>query len=248
MELGRTTKKRSVFFRGLRILRSHIKTHPLPFTISVSGATVYALTTIGMTIVVGKVTDRVLRPAFQGHGVSGGTVLWGVGVVVLVALVRAAGITFRRYFAGMTSYRMQRTLQTRIVDKYQQLPLRYHRSQPTGELMAHAEADVRASVEIINPLPYTLAVITLIVLAGVTLFLTDPFLALIGMIVLPGIAFINRIYTRKFVDPATRAQQRIRDVSASAHESIDVPMVVQPLRRPDACARRHCRRSVLLTD
>src|SRR5439155_17992410 len=207
-----------------------------------------ALTTIGMTIVVGKVTDRVLRPAFQGHGVSGGTVLWGVGVVVLVALVRAAGITFRRYFAGMTSYRMQRTLQTRIVDKYQQLPLRYHRSQPTGELMAHAEADVRASVEIINPLPYTLAVITLIVLAGVTLFLTDPFLALIGMVVLPGLAVINRIYTRKVEDPATRAQQRIGDVSAVAHESFDGALVVKTLGREQAEVRRMRERAEQLRD
>ena len=248
MELGRTMKKRSVFLRGIRILGAHIRTHPLPFTISVSGATVYAFTTIGMTIVIGKVTDRVLRPAFQGRGVSASTVLWGVGAVVLVALVRATGIMFRRYFAGMTSYRMQRTLQTRIVDKYQQLPLRYHRSQPTGELMAHAEADVRASVEIINPLPYTLAVITLIVLAGVTLFLTDPFLALIGMVVLPGLAVINRIYTRKVEDPATRAQRRIGDVSAVAHESFDGALVVKTLGREQAEVRRMRERAEQLRD
>jgi ATP-binding cassette subfamily B protein len=238
MDTATPARKRGVFVRGVRILRSHIATHPGPFAISVTGATVYAFMTVGTTIVIGRVTDRVIRPAFDGRGISGATILWGVGVVVLVALLRAAGIVFRRYFAGMTSYRMQRTLQTRIVDKYQQLPLRYHRSQPTGELMAHAEADVRASVEVINPLPYTLAVITLIVLAAVTLVLTDPFLALIGMVVLPGLAFINRIYTRKVEDPATKAQERIGDVSAVAHESFDGALVVKTLGRERAEVRR----------
>lgn len=248
MDVATPANKRGILIRGVRILRSHIKTHPLPFAISVTGASVYAFMTVGMTIVIGKVTDRVLRPAFGRNGVSGRTILWGVGTVVLVASIRAAGIIFRRYFAGMTSCRMQRTLQTRIVDKYQELPLRYHRSRPTGELMAHAEADVRASVEVINPLPYTTAVITLIVLAAVTLLLTDPFLALVGMVILPGLAVINRIYTRKIEDPATKAQQRIGDVSAVVHESLDGALVVKTLGREQAEVRRMTERAEQLRD
>src|SRR5207237_4787957 len=162
--------------------------------------------------------------------------------------LRALGIVFRRYFAGMTSFRRQRTLQTNIVDKYQQLPLRYHRSQPTGELMAHAEADVRASVEVINPLPYTIAVVTLIVLAAITLLLTDLFLAIIGMVILPGLALINRIYTRKVEDPATKAQQRIGDVSAVAHESFDGALVVKTLGREESEVQRMRARAEQLRD
>lgn len=251
MELGNEEaikEKRTVFVRGVRILGRYIRTHPAPFTVAVTGATVYALMTVGTTIVIGRVTDRLLVPAFGRPGASASSILWGVGAIVGVALLRALGIIFRRYFAGMTSFRMQRTLQTNIVDKYQELPLRYHRSQPTGELMAHAEADVRASVEVINPLPYTIAVITLIVLAAVTLLLTDPFLAIIGMVVLPGLAFINRIYTRKVEDPATRAQQRIGDVSAVAHESFDGALVVKTLGREDAEVDRLRQRAEQLRD
>ena len=57
----------SVLVRGLRILRSYIATHPLPFTIAVTGAAVYAAATIGTTVVLGRITDHVLRPAFE-HG------------------------------------------------------------------------------------------------------------------------------------------------------------------------------------
>jgi ATP-binding cassette subfamily B protein len=123
------------------------------------------------------------------------------------------------------------TLRTRVVDRYQELPLAYHRSRPTGELMAHAEADVVAATEVIHPLPYTTAVILLILFAVVALVVTDPFLALIGCSILPGLTILNRYYTRKVEEPARRAQERIGDVSSVAHESIDGALVVKTLGR-----------------
>ena len=49
----------------------------LPFTVAVSGAAVYAFMTVGSTIVLGHVTDRVLVPAFQ-NGVRPSLIVWGV--------------------------------------------------------------------------------------------------------------------------------------------------------------------------
>jgi len=42
---------RSVFRRGLAYIWSYIRMHPLPFTIAVAGATVYALMTVATTVV-----------------------------------------------------------------------------------------------------------------------------------------------------------------------------------------------------
>ena len=128
----------SVLVRGLRILRSYIATHPLPFAIAVTGAAVYAAATIGTTVVLGRITDHVLRPAFE-HGVSWAAIAWAAAAIIGVGFIRATGIAVRRYFAGMTGFRMQRTLRTRIVDRYRELPLAFHRAHPTGELIAHAE-------------------------------------------------------------------------------------------------------------
>jgi len=242
-----TDDPRSIFWRGLRIIGSYIRTHPLPFTISVSGASMYALMTVATSVVLGKVTDRVLLPAFQ-RGVNGGTIVGGVVAIMAVAVIRAAGIIMRRYFAGMTGSRMKRTLAGRVVDCYQKLPLAYHRAQPTGELMAHAEADVQASTEVIHPLPYTIAVILLILFAAITLILTDPFMAIIGCSILPGLALINRVYTRKVEGPATRAQQRIGDVSTVAHESLDGAMVVKTLGREQAEVARLAQKAEALRD
>ena len=230
-------QQRSVLRRGLRIIASYIATHPIPFAISVTGASVYAAATVATTVVLGRVTDRVLVPAFKGR-LTVGTLVGGIVAIMAVSVVRAGGIITRRYFAGMTGSRMRRTLANGVVDRYQQLPLAYHRSHPTGELMAHAEADVQAAIDVIHPLPWSLAVVLLIVFAGITLILTDPFLALIGCSILPGLTVINRVYTRKVEEPATRAQERIGEVSSIAHESLDGALVVKTLGREDAEVQR----------
>jgi ATP-binding cassette, subfamily B, bacterial len=241
-------QQRSVVMRGLRIVGSYIATHPLPFTISVTGATIYAGMTVGSTIVLGRITDHVLVPAFKRGGVRASTIAWGVVAIMAVGVIRAAGIIMRRYFAGMTGSRMRMTLTNRVVDRYQALPLAYHRSRPTGELMAHAEADVQAAIEVIHPLPWSLAVVLLVVFATIELLLTDWFLAAIGILTLPGLAVINRYYTAKVEEPATKAQQRIGDVSAVAHESIDGALMVKTLGRERAEVERLKERAIALRD
>jgi ATP-binding cassette subfamily B protein len=240
-------EQRSVVWRGLRIIASYVATHPLPFAISVTGATVYAGMTVATTIVLGRITDDVLVPAFK-EGIRPSTILWGVVAIMAVGVVRAAGVISRRYFAGMTGSRMRMTLTNGVVDRYQQVPLSYHRSKPTGELIAHAEADVMAAIEVIHPLPWSLAVILLIFFATIALVLTDPFLALIGITVLPGLAFLNRYYSRRVEDPASKAQQRIGEVSSVVHESVDGALMVKTLGREDAEVGRLAMKAGALRD
>ncbi|HEX8099526.1 MAG TPA: ABC transporter ATP-binding protein [Actinomycetota bacterium] len=240
-------EKRSVVWRGLRIIGSYIATHPLPFAISVTGATLYAGMTVASTVVLGRITDHVLVPAFKS-GVRPSIIVWGVVAVLAVGLVRAGGVITRRYFAGMTGARMRRTLTNDVVDRYQQLPLAYHRSKPTGELIAHAESDVMAAIDVIHPLPWSLAVVLLILFATIALIVTDPFLALIGITVLPGLAFLNRYYTRRVEDPAAKAQQRIGDVSSVAHESVDGALMVKTLGREDEEVARLAEKAGALRD
>jgi ATP-binding cassette subfamily B protein len=231
------SEQSSMLRRGGRLIWSYVRTHPLPFTVAVLGAAVYAGATIATTVVLGRITDRVVRPAFA-HGVGWGAVVWGAAAIMAVGFIRAGGVIVRRYFAGMTGFRLQRTLRGRVVDQYRDLPLAYHRARPTGELMAHAEADVDAATEIIHPLPWSTAVVLLMVFAAVELLLTDPFLAIIGISILPALAFMNRFYTRKVEGPAQRTQERIGDVSSVAHESIDGALVVKTLGREEAEVQR----------
>ncbi|MFN2450945.1 MAG: ABC transporter ATP-binding protein [Candidatus Dormibacteria bacterium] len=230
---SRTQRRRGVTLRGLRISASYIRAHPLPFAIAVTGATLYAAMTVASTIVLGRVTDRVLVPAFA-HGVSGTAIAFGVLAVLVVALLRAVGIMTRRFFAGTSQHRNERTLRRRVLAHYARLPLAYHQSHPTGELLAHTQADVQAACMVLGPLPYTTAVLSLVVFATVAMLLTDPLLALIGCTALPLLALLNQVYSRRVEPPQTRAQQRIGEVSAVAHESIDGALVVKTLGRESA--------------
>jgi ATP-binding cassette subfamily B protein len=170
----RSQPQRGVFWRGLRIVASYVAMHPLPFIISVSGAALYAGMTVASTVVLGHITDSVLVPAFH-QGSTASSVVAAVVAVLGVAVLRALGIVTRRYFAGMTQHRVQRTLRLRVIERYAQLPLAYHQSKPTGELLAHTQADVTAATEVVGPLPYSTAVVLLIVFATVSMLVADPF-------------------------------------------------------------------------
>ena len=206
--------------------------HPGPFTVAVLGAATFAAATVASAVVLGKVTDQVIVPAFESpNSVPRSTLLWGVAMVLGVALLRAGAIVVRRYFAGLTAARVQRSLRTAVIDSYRRLPLAYHRSQSAGELLAHAEADVEAATDILHPLPFSTAAILLIVFATGALVITDPFLALIGLLVMPVMTVLNRFFGVRVEPPASAAQQAMGRVSAVAHESFDGALVVKTLGR-----------------
>jgi ABC-type multidrug transport system fused ATPase/permease subunit len=102
---------------------------------------------VGSTIVVGRLTDELIQPAFRGH-VERRSILLGVAAVIADA--RGVSVVVRRYFAAMLEARMQVTLRTGVVDKYLSVPMAFHQSRPTGELLArrgrrvgHHDADRR---------------------------------------------------------------------------------------------------------
>ena len=224
-----------VLRRGLTLIGTYVRVHPLPFALAVTGAAIYAAMTVGTSVVLGKLTDRVITPAFRdglapgAHGVKGGTVVAAMIVILCIALLRGLGIVGRRFFAGMFVGRTQATLRNRVVEKYQQLPLAYHRATPTGELLAHAEADVDAATDLLHPLPYSTAVILIIVIATVALVLTDWVLAIVGLALMPILAVLNMAFTRQLEPLARRAQDQVGEVSNVAHESFDGALVVKTL-------------------
>jgi ABC-type multidrug transport system fused ATPase/permease subunit len=130
------------------------------------------------------------------------------------------------------------TLRTRIADRYRRLALAYHRETPTGELLAHMEADVKAAVDVFWPVPFATGVIVLIVLAMIQLIAADLFLALIAAVIFPTLAVMNRNFATRMQGPAARAQERIGEVSSVAHESIDGALVVKTLGREAAETER----------
>ena len=75
------------------------------------------------------------------------------------------GVVLRRYFGQMAQRRMQVQWFRRVTDRYLAVPLRWFDERPTGELLAHADADCERSTMAMQPLPFSLGVVVIIVVA-----------------------------------------------------------------------------------
>ena len=109
---------------------------------------VYALASIGLTVALGPrhgptSCGRRSAVAFPRRKPRGRLAIMAVGSF------RAPGLMLRRYFSGRGA-RVMATLRTRIADRYRDLSLAFHRETPTGELLAHMEADVEAAVDVLH--------------------------------------------------------------------------------------------------
>jgi ABC-type multidrug transport system fused ATPase/permease subunit len=226
-----------LFLRGVRLVGSYVRAHPKPFLIAVSGSFVFAIASVAVSVALGRVTDRVLRPAFA-EGVAASTLWLGVGAVLGLASLRAVSIMVRRYYSGVAGAAVAASLRGAVSDRYRDLSFAYHRTTPTGELLSHMEADVEASVDVYFPVPFSVGALLLALFALLSLILTDPYLAAIGLLVVPLLVVMNRSFARRMEEPARRALRRIADLSSVAHESVDGSMIVKSLGREPAEARR----------
>jgi ABC-type multidrug transport system fused ATPase/permease subunit len=222
----------SVARRGVRLLWFSVRAQARPFLVSVAGASLFAVMAVGGTIVLGRVTDDVLTPAFDpgpDGGVKGGTIAIGATAIVLASVARMLGVVLRRYFGQMAQRRMQVHWFQEVTDRYLGVPLRWFEEHPAGELLAHADADCERSTMVMQPLPFSLGVVVIIVVSMVQMALVDLPLMAVGLALFPSLAVLNRFYTRRVEQPAAAAQARVGDVSSVAHESFEAALVVKTL-------------------
>jgi ATP-binding cassette subfamily B protein len=218
----------SVTRRGVRLLWLSVRAQPRPFIVSVTGAALFAVMAVGGTIVIGRVTDDILTPAFEG-GVERRTIAIGAIAIVVASLLRMLGVVLRRYYGQMAQRRMQVHWFRAVTDRYLGVPLRWFDAHPAGELLAHADADCERSTMVMQPLPFSLGVVVIIVVSMVQLALVDLVLMSVGLALFPGLAVLNRFYTRRVERPAAAAQARVGDVSSVAHESFEGALIVKTL-------------------
>jgi ATP-binding cassette, subfamily B, bacterial len=234
--------------RGLRVIRRQVALHPRPFVVAVVGASVYAIGTVAQSWVLGQVVDRAVTPRFESGQLRAGTAVAAAAAIVAVGLVKTVGIITRRIAATMVHANVQATLRDGLVERYHRLPLTWHHEHPAGELLSRAEGDLDAASEILSPLPFATGVLTMLGAAAVWLFLADPFLATLGLLVVPAILVLNLVFQRRVEHPTTLGQERLGDMSAVAHESFDGALVVKALQAEEAEGRRFADKAELLRD
>ncbi|HDH02673.1 MAG TPA: ABC transporter ATP-binding protein, partial [Actinobacteria bacterium] len=240
--------ERMIRGQGMRLIRRQLSRAPRQFLVGGAGTVLFAAATVASSYVIGWVTDSVLLPSVAAREVTTATLAGAGAAIVGVSTITAAGIALRRVGAYAAQYHLQARDRTEITDRYLELPIEWHRRHPTGQLLSNVNADVEAASQIAAPLPMAFGVAVMLAITTVLLVTTDPFLALVGLLILPSIALANYAFQRKMRVIAASAQKLRAEVSEIAHESFDAALVVKTLGREDAEVGRFGSRSDDLRD
>jgi ABC-type multidrug transport system fused ATPase/permease subunit len=201
------------------------------FTLAFLASSLYGGMSVASAYVIGEITDRVLLPSFAQGATTGAALGLAAVAIVGVALLKILGILGRRLFAGIMSYRLMADYRRRVTGQYLRLPLSWHQRHPTGQLLSNANSDVEASWFFVAPLPFACGALVMIAITSVALVVTDPLLALVGLVVFPLVFVANVVYSQVMSPRMQRAQQLRAEVSEIAHESFDAALVVKTLGR-----------------
>ena len=210
-----------------RLIRNLVRIHPRPFFIAVTGAAVFALCTVASSIVIRWVIDHVIEPEFSEGDVQTGTVMTGIGLIVGVGLIRAAGVVVRRTWAGIAHWRIAETLSGDVVDRLVEQPITWHQRRPSGDLAARAGVDVDAATDVLSPLPFASSVVLMVFVSAIWLVLIDVPLGLMAVAVFPLLIAINIYYQHKVDGFYSEAQDHLGDLSGAVHESFEGVQVVK---------------------
>jgi ATP-binding cassette, subfamily B, bacterial len=241
-------RRDAVVRRGLRHIGRAIAEQPRWFTLAVLASSVYGGMTVASAWVVGEVTNRMLLPAFERGATTAAALTLAALVIVGVALLKIVGILGRRLFAGIMSYRLQADYRRRVTGQYLRLPLAWHQRHPTGQLLSNANSDVESAWFFVSPLPFACGALVMIAITVVALVLTDPLLAVVGLVVFPLVFVVNVVYSQVMSPRMQRAQQLRAEVSEIAHESFDAALVVKTLGREAEETERFAARAEELRD
>lgn len=199
-----------------------------------AAAIIYSLASVGITLVMGRVTDSVIVPALDDGRFDRGAVWLAMLAFLLVGMARAAGAMGRRWFLSGAEYGTQAVWRTQLTDQYLDLPMEYHHRTPAGQLLAHADTDVETSTRMLKPVAFAIGTVALAVFALIALLLVSWRLAAVALVLFPALSILNRFYTSKVAVLALKERAVVGDVSSIAHESFDGALVVKTLGREEA--------------
>lgn len=224
-------RRDAVVRRGLAHVRRAVREQPGIFALAFLGSSLYGGMTVASAYVIGGITTRVLLPAFDEGATTTAALTLAALAILVVAVLKIVGIIGRRLFAGMMAYRLQADYRRRVTGQYLRLPLSWHQRHPTGQLLSNANSDVESAWFFVQPLPFACGALVMVAITSVALVLTDPLLAVVGLVVFPLVFVMNAVYSQVMSPRMARAQQLRGDVSAIAHESFDAALVVKTLGR-----------------
>ena len=227
----------SVVRDGSRLIWRFIRAHPGAFAIGAAGAAMFAGAIIASSLVIGWITDDLIIPTLD-EGAEPNILFLAGGVIVAVAVFKAAGIVLRRTAAGWLQGKTRQDVRNELLAHQLRLKMSWFNRQAIGDLLAVADSDVQQGTGVLGPLPYATGVSVLLVGTITMVFLIDPWLglgAVAGLAVVIAIDIHGSWVTYGLWEEVQRWRGR---VSSVAHESFDGALTVKALGRESYVSER----------
>lgn len=222
---------------GGRLIGRFVRAHPGSFAIGAAGAAMFAGAIIGSSKLIGWITDNVIIPTLDEDG-QPDLLYLGAGLIIAVAVFKAAGIVLRRTAAGWLQGKTRQDIRNQLLAHQLRLKMSWFNRQAIGDLLAVADSDVQQGTGVLGPLPYASGVSALLVGTITMVFLIDPWLglgAVIGLAVVIAIDIQGSWVTYGMWEEVQRWRGR---VSSVAHESFDGALTVKSLGREGYVSER----------
>ena len=213
--------------QGLRLMFGLVRNYRRDTRLSVFSALVWMAVVVAAPYVEKLIIDRAI--AGERRELLGPL----VGLLLIVGLIKAAGVGGRRWFAFRLSYRAEADLRNRIFEHIQRLAFTYHDKTATGELMARASSDLSQVRLVFAMLPITIANLAMFVVIGFVLIALDPVLGAVADLTIPAMGIIALTYSRRVLSASFDVQQRLADLASVVEEGVSGIRVVKAFGRED---------------
>ena len=219
-----------------RLISLYAKREPKVFVFSVVGATLFATFTVGWSRILGRVVDKIIRPLLDpGSSTPSGMAYARDNKVELLLLLgaigwlRLASALVRRYNAARLAHGNTHTWRKLVVDQLLRQPLSFYRRNPTGTLLGNADNDPESATAVLQPLPYSLGVLALLVISLGWLLSVDVPMAVVSAIVLPLTLMLNERFQSRAGIPNRAVQEDVAQLGGVVHETVDGITAVKAL-------------------
>ena len=161
-----------------------------------------------------------------------------VSLILLLGLIAAICMGFRRYNAFGIAWRAETELRQRLFAHLQRLHFAFHDQAQTGQLMARSATDVQQAQQFLVMIPITISNVVTMVAITIILFAMNPGLAALALCALP---LIN-VFAKRFgeqVHPASlEMQAELAGLATVVEETITGIRVVKGFGAEEVQAAR----------
>jgi ABC-type multidrug transport system fused ATPase/permease subunit len=211
------------FRRLLGFLRPHRR--------ALWGSLVFAWGAMAMTVLIPWLIGQSVNAIESGDRDA---LLPLVGIIMGAAILRLGLTMVRRIVAGKVSLAVEFDLRQSLYNHLQRLELGFFDSQQTGQLMSRATVDLQAIRFFLGyGLIFFSQSLLTVVLAGIVMFVINPWLALLALAPAPLVILTAVRFTRQSRPAMQEVQQRMAELTAEAEENVTGIRVVKAFAQED---------------